>query len=94
MYYGLQGRVLYITGGGSGIGRAIALEAARGGALVAVADAVAERAESVAGALNYYLPKRRIEARGYGPSKPVDPGTLTRMLADPAAFVTIVKGEG
>jgi NAD(P)-dependent dehydrogenase (short-subunit alcohol dehydrogenase family) len=48
MDYGLQGRVLFITGGGSGIGRAIALEAARGGALVAVADAVAERADRVA----------------------------------------------
>jgi NAD(P)-dependent dehydrogenase (short-subunit alcohol dehydrogenase family) len=48
MDYGLKGRVLYVTGGGSGIGCAIALEAARGGARVAVADAVAERAESVA----------------------------------------------
>jgi signal transduction histidine kinase/DNA-binding response OmpR family regulator len=26
--------------------------------------------------------------------KPVDPGTLTRMLADPGAFVTSAKGEG
>lgn len=51
MDYGLKGRVLYITGGGSGIGRAIALEAARGGARVAVADAVAERAQSVAAEL-------------------------------------------
>jgi len=48
MDYGLKGRVLFVTGGGSGIGRAIALEAARGGAHVAVADAVAERATQVA----------------------------------------------
>lgn len=51
MDYGLKGRVLYVTGGGSGIGRAITLEAARGGALVAVADAVAERATQVAAEL-------------------------------------------
>jgi len=47
MDYGLKGGVLLITGGGSGIGRAIALEAARGGAHVAVVDAVAERAQQV-----------------------------------------------
>src|SRR5882724_2728504 len=46
--FGLQGRVLYVTGGGSGIGRAIATLAARGGMKVAVADAVGERAQEVA----------------------------------------------
>ncbi|VTU40495.1 Levodione reductase [Variovorax sp. PBS-H4] len=51
MDYGLRGRVIFITGGGSGIGRAIGIEAARGGAKVAVADAVAERAEQVASEL-------------------------------------------
>ena len=48
MDYGLKNRVILITGGGSGIGRAIALEAARGGAKVAVVDAVADRATAVA----------------------------------------------
>jgi NAD(P)-dependent dehydrogenase (short-subunit alcohol dehydrogenase family) len=48
MDYGLKDRVIFITGGGSGIGRAIALEAARGGARIAVVDAVAERAQQVA----------------------------------------------
>lgn len=48
MDYGLKGRRILVTGGGSGIGRAIALEAAQGGAHVAVVDAVAERAEQVA----------------------------------------------
>jgi len=49
--YGLKDKVIFITGGGSGIGRAIALLAARGGARVAVADAVAERATQVAAEL-------------------------------------------
>ena len=49
--YGLKDKVIFITGGGSGIGRAIALLAARNGARVAVADAVAERAAHVAGEL-------------------------------------------
>jgi NAD(P)-dependent dehydrogenase (short-subunit alcohol dehydrogenase family) len=48
MDYGLKDRLLFITGGGSGIGRAIALEAARGGAHVVVADAIGERADAVA----------------------------------------------
>jgi len=47
----LQGRVLAVTGGGSGIGRAIATLAARGGMKVAVADAIAERAQEVAASL-------------------------------------------
>jgi len=51
MDYGLQGRVIFITGGGSGIGRAIGIEAARGGARVAVIDAVPERADQVAAEL-------------------------------------------
>ena len=46
--FGMRGQVLYVTGGGSGIGRAIVLMAARGGMKVAVADAVGERAEQVA----------------------------------------------
>lgn len=49
--YGIKDRVIYITGGGSGIGRAIALLAARGGARVAVADAVGDRAAQVAAEL-------------------------------------------
>lgn len=49
--FGLRGRVLYVTGGGSGIGRAIATMAADGGMKVAVADAIGERAEEVAAAL-------------------------------------------
>jgi glucose 1-dehydrogenase len=44
----LAGRVVYITGAGSGIGKAIAVELARQGALVAVNDISSERAKSTA----------------------------------------------
>lgn len=48
MDYDLKERVIFITGGGSGIGRAIALAAGAQGARVAVADAIEERACAVA----------------------------------------------
>jgi len=44
----LQGRTALVTGGGSGIGRAICRRFAAEGAAVVVADLVAERAEEVA----------------------------------------------
>lgn len=44
----LKERVAIVTGGGSGIGRATALEFARRGARVVIADLVGERAEQVA----------------------------------------------
>lgn len=45
--FGLKGRVIMITGGGSGIGRDTALLAASSGALVAVCDSNGEAAERV-----------------------------------------------
>jgi len=49
--YGLKDRVIFVTGGGSGIGLAIATMAVRDGARVVIADAVAERARDAAAAL-------------------------------------------
>jgi NAD(P)-dependent dehydrogenase (short-subunit alcohol dehydrogenase family) len=51
MDFGIRDKVIFVTGGGSGIGRAIALMAASSGAHVAVVDAVAERASQVAAEL-------------------------------------------
>ena len=51
----LQGKVALVTGGGRGIGRAIALGLAREGAQVAVADIIGENAEAV---------RSEIEAQG------------------------------
>jgi meso-butanediol dehydrogenase / (S,S)-butanediol dehydrogenase / diacetyl reductase len=52
----LRDTTAIVTGGGSGIGRAIAHRFADEGARVAVADLVAERAEAVAGELDGALP--------------------------------------
>jgi NAD(P)-dependent dehydrogenase (short-subunit alcohol dehydrogenase family) len=46
--FGLAGRTVLVTGGGSGIGRATALLAARAGADIGVADMNAKAAEAVA----------------------------------------------
>jgi NAD(P)-dependent dehydrogenase (short-subunit alcohol dehydrogenase family) len=48
IHYGLDGRVILVTGGGSGIGRAAGLMAAASGAAIGVGDVRAEAAEAVA----------------------------------------------
>lgn len=47
-FYSLKGQVALITGGGQGIGAAIARRLARAGAKIAVFDSVRHRAESIA----------------------------------------------
>ena len=44
-YFSLEGRVAIVIGGGTGIGRGIALEFAKAGANVAVCDCVVEDGE-------------------------------------------------
>ena len=51
MTQGLEGRVVVVTGGGSGFGRAAALQFAREGARLAIGDLNAETAESTAQAV-------------------------------------------
>jgi NAD(P)-dependent dehydrogenase (short-subunit alcohol dehydrogenase family) len=51
MDYGISGRVIVVTGGASGIGLAVAREAARNRAHVAILDSSAEQAEKVAAGL-------------------------------------------
>ena len=45
---GLNGKTVIVTGGGGGIGRAIAIRLAEAGANVAILDIIAERAEETA----------------------------------------------
>ena len=48
MHYGLDGRVILITGGGSGLGRAAAVECARSGARLVIIDRETEAADETA----------------------------------------------
>jgi len=48
----IRGRAALVTGGGSGIGKGLALELARQGAAVAVADIILDNARKVAGEIN------------------------------------------
>ena len=76
----LNGKIALITGGGRGIGRAIALSFARQGALIAVAARTAEQVKQVA---------REIDASGNGAIAVVcdvsDPASVARMFDETLA---------
>ena len=65
--FDLTGRVAIVTGGGHGIGRAIALGLARAGADVAVIDTVEGRAQGTAEELRQ-MGRRTLAATGDGAS--------------------------
>jgi 2,5-dichloro-2,5-cyclohexadiene-1,4-diol dehydrogenase 1 len=51
VFHGLEGRSMFVTGGGSGIGRAVALRCAEAGAAIMVTDLNGESAREVAAAI-------------------------------------------
>jgi 3-oxoacyl-[acyl-carrier protein] reductase len=79
----LHGRVGLVTGGGRGIGRAIALTLARQGADVAVVDLEQARAESVAG-----------EVRGQGRRAVAHAGDVAEFRAAAEAVEATVRSLG
>jgi len=74
--FSLAGRTALITGGGRGIGRALAFALGQAGASVAVADIVAESAAAVAAELE----SRGIRALGIA-ADVTDPDSVNRMVA-------------
>ncbi|TWO68474.1 SDR family NAD(P)-dependent oxidoreductase [Caenimonas sedimenti] len=79
----LRGRTAFITGGGQGVGRGIALQLAEEGARVAVNDFFAERAEAVAA-----------EIRAAGGQAHAAPADITDKAAIEAAIAGAVQALG
>jgi 2-hydroxycyclohexanecarboxyl-CoA dehydrogenase len=79
----LNDRVAFVTGGASGIGRAIVLALARAGARVTVADLNAEGARAVAGEVE--------RAGGVASAQPLD---ITNVAAVDAAIETAAARDG
>ena len=67
-----DGKVAWITGGGSGIGRALALELAGQGAAVAVSGRRADRLAQVVADIAAFL-------RGESPARPITADMLARI---------------
>ena len=85
----IAGRTAVITGGGGGVGRAIAIQMARAGAHIWVNDLFAERAEQVC---------REIEAE-HGQATPViadvcDPAQVARMVETTGSVDIVVNNAG
>ena len=55
----ISGRVAFVTGGGSGIGRALVDELVKEGAAVAVADILADNAHAVTDEILFTMPPQR-----------------------------------
>ncbi len=84
----LQDKVAIVTGGGSGIGRAIALAYAREGAHVAIADINIEMAESVRQAIADMV--RRAIAIRCDVSQKADVAQMVRMVVEKLGTVDIL----
>jgi meso-butanediol dehydrogenase/(S,S)-butanediol dehydrogenase/diacetyl reductase len=80
----LQGKAALVTGGGSGIGRAICQRFASEGASVVVADVVGERAEEVAGSIGGRAVAADVTAAA----------DVARMVADAGRVDVLVNNAG
>jgi meso-butanediol dehydrogenase / (S,S)-butanediol dehydrogenase / diacetyl reductase len=80
----LQGKAALVTGGGSGIGRAICQRFASEGASVVVADVVGERAEEVAGGIGGRAVAADVTAAA----------DVARMVADAGRVDVLVNNAG
>ena len=89
----LQGKVALVTGGGRGIGRGIALQLARAGADIAVADLSEANAEAVAGEVRA-LGRRAVAVRADVTSWPDAQTMVARTVAELGGLDIAVNNAG